>query len=130
MNSPSSIYYYHGNGNYCSLMVQRHKDNGEEGLECECCDLTEAEAQLMTDWAQKLLDSKAFRFVSMAVRGWTIFLPERKRDITPLDTSPLTRLIQAIGRYEPMANDPDVIDAINAVEDVLMQTLKRAKEGL
>ena len=119
MNSPSSIYYYHGNGDYCNMMVQRHKDNGEKGLECESCELTEVEAQLVSAWAKKVLNSKEFRFITMNVRGWTIFLPERKRDITPLDTSPLTRLIQAVGRHEPMANDPAVIDAINAIEDAL-----------
>ena len=119
MNSPSSIYYYHGDGDYCNMMVQRHKDNGEKGLESEEYDLTAAEAQLVNEWAKTVLDSGAFRFVSMSVRSWTIFLPERQRKITPLDMSPLTRLIQAIGRHEPMANDPDVIDAINAIEDAL-----------
>lgn len=118
MNSPSSIYYYHGNGDYYTLMVQRHKENGEEGLECGSCSLTEAEAQLMCKWADKVLDSKAFRFTSMSVRGWTIFLPKRKREIRPL-ISPMQHLIQAISRHDVMANDPAVIDAINAVEDAL-----------
>ena len=31
----------------------------------------------------------------------------------------IQQLIEAIGRHEPMANDPAVIDAINAVEDAL-----------
>jgi len=120
VNSPSSIYYYHGNDDYYTLMVQRHKENGEEGLECEDCKLTEAEAQLVNDWVGNALTRKAFRFISMKPYGWTIFLPEQKRDITPL-MSPLQRLIEAIGRHEPMANDPAIIDAINAVEDALKE---------
>ena len=120
MNSPSSIYYYHGSGDYCNIMVQRHKDNGEEGLECEECHLTEAEAQLVTDWARKVLNSKTFRFVGMAVRSWTIFLPERKRNVRPL-MLPLQRLIEAIGRHPTAEADADVADAINAIDDALYQ---------
>lgn len=118
MNSPSSIYYYHGDGDYCNIMIQRHKENGKKGLECESCSLTEAEALLVCKWADSVFKSKAFRFTSMRVRGWTIFLPERKRNVRPL-MSPLQYLVAAISRHEPMANDPAVIDAINAIEKEL-----------
>jgi len=116
MNSPSSIYYYHGNDDYYTLMVQRHKESGEEGLECEDYRLTEAEAQLVNGWVGEILISKAFRFISMKPYGWTIFLPERKRNVRPL-MSPLQRLIEAIGRHPAAESDPEVIDAINAVEN-------------
>lgn len=47
----------------------------------------------------------------------------------PEDTlNPIQRLIEAIGRHEPMANDPAVIDAINAIEDVLIQPMEETWE--
>ena len=117
MNSPTSSEYYHGDGDFCNIMVQRYDDDGN--LETEYCPLAQAEAKLIVSWAQEIFDSKQFRFTIMETRGWTIFLPKRVVNVRLLEHSALAWLITAIGRHEPMANDPAVIDAINAVEDVL-----------
>lgn len=123
MNSANAVCYYHGDGDFCNIMVQRYKDNCDvgdlEGLETEYCPLTKVEAKLIVGWAEQVFDSKQFRFTSMGTRGWTIYLPKRVIEVKPLEHSPLTRLIEAINRHEPMADDPAVIDAINAVEDAL-----------
>ena len=118
MNGANSVGYYHGDGDFCNIMVQRHKDNGEEGLECEYCPLSKAEAELIADWAEKVLDSKAFRFTTMSIRGWDIFLPKRQVNVRPL-MSPLQRLIVAIDRHSPVKDDPEVVNAIHAVQDAL-----------
>jgi len=47
---------------------------------------------------------------------------EHPEDANPVPTTKneaLQRLVEAIGRHEPMANDPAIIDAINAIEDIL-----------
>lgn len=119
MNSPSAVSYYHGDSDFRNIMVQRHSENGDggvAGIVTEYYPLTEAEAKLILKWASQVLDSKQFWFTCMEMRGWTIFFHPRQVDVTPLV---LTRLIQAVARHEPMANDPAVIDAINAIEDAL-----------
>ena len=97
-------------------MVQRYID--DEKLETEYYPLTKAEAKLIAEWAQQVFDNKQFRFTTMDIRGWTIFLPKRIVEIRPL-MSPLQRLVEAISRHPAAEDDPEVIDAINAVEDAL-----------
>lgn len=116
MNSANSVCYYHGDGNFCNIMVQRYID--DEKLETEYYPLTKAEAKLIAEWAQQVFDNKQFRFTTMDIRGWTIFLPKRIVEIRPL-MSPLQRLVEAISRHPAAEDDPEVIDAINAVEDAL-----------
>ena len=120
MNSANSVAYYHGNGDFCNIMVQRYKDNGNKNLECEYCPLTKAEAGLVTGWAEQVLDSKQFRFTTMELRGWTIFLPKQVVNAKPLDKrSILDKLVEAISRHPSAEADADVADAINAIDDEL-----------
>lgn len=119
MNSATSVCYYHGDGNFRNIMVQRHSENGDEavaGIVTEYYALTEPEAKLVLKWASQVLDSKKFWFTSMEMRGWSIFFHPRQVNVTPVA---LTRLIQAIGRHPAAEDDPDVIDAINAIEKEL-----------
>ena len=46
---------------------------------------------------------------------------EYPADANPTKNEAIQRLIEAINRHEPMANDPAIIDAINAIDDALYQ---------
>lgn len=121
MNSPCAINFYHGTDSYYTMMVHRPTDSGEEygnAAQCEFCRLTKEEAWLVAKWAEKVLDDKAHRYTDISPWGWTIFLPARVVETRRL-LSPMQRLVGAIGRHPAAEDDPDVIDAINALGAVL-----------
>ena len=81
MHSATAVNYYRGSKSYHTLMV--HRGPPEDTLaQTESIKLTPAEAWLVVNWAEKVLDSKDFRFVSMNPSGWTIFLPHREVQTT------------------------------------------------
>lgn len=69
------------------------------------------QAEKAEDWLKTIL-AKLQRVEPLAPKG-KVQLPQK--DIL------IQRLIEAVNRHEPMANDPAVIDAINAVEDALKE---------
>ena len=81
MHSATAVNYYRGRKEYHTLMV--HRGPSEDSLaQTESIRITEEEAWLVSHWAEKVLDSKDFRFVSIVPWGWTIFLPHREVQTT------------------------------------------------
>jgi len=120
MKSACAINYSH-NGDFFNIMVHRGGDYGPDS-QCELCSLTKQEAWLVAKWADEVFNNKTYRFTGSSPWGWTIFLPEREVNERPLEKfGPIERLVEAIGRHPTAESDPDVIDAINAVEDALKQ---------
>ena len=56
--------------------------------------------------------------------GFQVFNYEHPADANPTKNEAIQRLVDAISRHEPMANDPAIIDAINAIDDALYQRSK------
>jgi len=122
MKSACAVNYSH-NGDFFNVMVHRGGDYGPDS-QCELCPLTKEEAWLVALWAEEVLDDKTHRFTTIAPWGWTIFLPEREVNERPLEKPVIEHLVEAISRHPSAESDPDVIDAINAVEDALKQHLE------
>jgi len=122
MKSACAINYSH-NGDFYNILV--HRGGYDRDSQCEDCSLTKEEAWLVAHWADKVLNDKTYRFTGISPWGWTIFLPEREVNERPLEKSgPIEHLVEAISRHPSAESDPDVIDAINAVEDALKQHLE------
>ncbi|GAG21122.1 unnamed protein product, partial [marine sediment metagenome] len=68
-------------------------------------------------WLQTELAEKALKKMLCKLQRVEPLAPKRMRK--KLET--FQALVTAIGRHEPLANDPAVIDAVNAVEDALRQ---------
>ena len=89
-------------------------------FECPTC-----KTRIVSGFAQDSL-SKHFNkdfgyWLEIHSDGFQIFNYEHPTDAV------IQRLIGAISRHEPMANDPAIIDAINAIDDALHQ--KEAADG-
>lgn len=90
MKSACAVNYYHGDGDFCNIIVHRGGDYGPNS-QCELCSLTKQETWLVTKWAEKVLDDKTHRFTTIAPWGWTIFLPEREVNERSYDDRNATR---------------------------------------
>ena len=119
MKSACAVNYSH-NDDFCNIIVHRGGDYSPNS-QCELCSLTKQEAWLVALWADEVFNNKTYRFLGISPWGWTIFLPEREVNERPLEKSVIERLVEAISRHSAAESDPDVIDAINAVEDALKQ---------
>lgn len=82
MHSATAVYYYHSIF-YDRLMVHRGPPE-DPNAQLEMTMLTNPETLLLIDWAKKVLNSRNFRFISLRPGGWTIALPEREVQTTPL----------------------------------------------
>lgn len=82
MHSATAVYFYH-HPHYTRLMVHRGPPE-DPNAQLEDIKLTKAETWLILDWAKEVLNSKDFRYISLRPRGWTISLPDREVQTTPL----------------------------------------------
>ena len=89
-------------------------------FECPIC-----KAQIVGGFAQEPLaenyqDSFGY-WLRKAIEGTHVYNYEHPEDANPTKNEVVQQLIEAISRHEPMANDPAIIDAINAIDDALCQ---------
>ena len=89
-------------------------------FECPMC-----KTQIVSGFAQEPLaehyqDSFGY-WLRKAIEGTHVYNYEHPADANPTKNEATQQLIGAVSRHEPMANDPAIIDAINAIDDALCQ---------